>query len=126
MKHKPACEWLEQAEYDLKMATVLFKNKSYIYTIFMSHLAVEKALKGLYAKRLKQNPPKTHDLVYLVRQIELEVEPQQQEFLQMLGTLSVPTRYPETLKKLLAEYKKEETQEVLLQTKGLVKWLKIQ
>jgi hypothetical protein len=61
-----------------------------------------------------------------VRQIELQVEPQKQEFLQMLGTLSVPTRYPETLKKLLAEYKKEETQAVLLQTKGLVKWLKTQ
>uniref|UniRef100_A0A7C4YD27 HEPN domain-containing protein n=1 Tax=candidate division WOR-3 bacterium TaxID=2052148 RepID=A0A7C4YD27_UNCW3 len=38
----------------------------YIYTVFMCHLSVEKALKGLYVKKFKKNPPKKHNLIFFV------------------------------------------------------------
>lgn len=59
-KIKPPKEWFEQAEYDLKTAEAMFKSRRYIHAVFMCHLCIEKALKGLYTKRLSQTPPKTH------------------------------------------------------------------
>ena len=64
-------EWLKQADYDMKTAEVMFDNKRYFYAVFMCHLSIEKALKGLYLERLKEIPPKTHNLVYLVEKIKL-------------------------------------------------------
>ena len=37
-----------------------------MYCVFMCHLAVEKALKGLYFERLRRVPPKSHSLVFLL------------------------------------------------------------
>jgi HEPN domain-containing protein len=63
-KIKPPEEWFKQASYDLKTAGALFKTGRYVYTVFMCHLCIEKALKGLYTRNLLQTPPKTHNLIY--------------------------------------------------------------
>ena len=47
---RSAIEWLKQAEYDLETAEYLFSGGRYLYSVFMCHLAIEKALKGLYEK----------------------------------------------------------------------------
>ncbi len=47
----------------------MFDNRRYIYAVFMCHLAIEKALKGLYAQKLNEIPPKTHNLIFLVEKI---------------------------------------------------------
>ena len=51
-------EWLKQAEYDLETAEYLFSGGRYLYSVFMCHLAIEKALKGLYEKIIGDFPPK--------------------------------------------------------------------
>jgi len=58
-------EWFLQARYDMATADYLLKGRGYIYALFMCHLSVEKALKGLLHRRLGKAPPKTHDLLYL-------------------------------------------------------------
>lgn len=90
----------------------------------MCHLSIEKALKGLYAKKFKKDPPKVHDLIYLVQKIELEVPIPQKDFLKILNELSIPARYPDELTKILKQYDKERTKKVLDQTKELWGWLK--
>lgn len=45
---KDAEEWLRQAEYDLDTADAMYTTGRNFYAIFMCHLAIEKALKGLY------------------------------------------------------------------------------
>lgn len=45
-------EWLRQAEYDMETAEFMLNGGRYFYAVFMCHLAIEKALKGLYQKRL--------------------------------------------------------------------------
>lgn len=123
-KFKLPDEWFKQAEYDLETAVAMFETKRYIYTVFMCHLSIEKALKGLYAKEFKEDPPKVHDLIYLTKKIKLTLPYEHQEFLKILNELSVPTRYPDELKKLLKQYKKKETGKILNQTKEVFKWLK--
>jgi HEPN domain-containing protein len=45
----------------------------YFYAVFMCHLAVEKALKGLYQEHLGETPPKTHNRLYLLNRIGLSL-----------------------------------------------------
>lgn len=123
-KFKPSEEWFAQADYDLGSAEAMFNSGRYIYTIFMCHLSIEKILKGLFAKKFEKDPPKIHDLIYLLKKIELELPCRHQDFLKTLNEVSVPTRYPDELEKLLKEYRQEEAQKLLNQTKELLLWLK--
>ena len=48
------------------------------------------------------------------------------EFLFMLNKISVPTRYPDDLRKLFKAYTSERTELILKQTKELQTWIKQQ
>lgn len=87
-------EWLKQAAYDMKTAEAMFNSKTYIYAVFMCHLALEKALKGLFTRILNEVPPKTHNLVYLVEKTQLELPEKLYDFIFTRNGLSIPTRYP--------------------------------
>ncbi|MBE0524651.1 MAG: HEPN domain-containing protein [Methanosarcinales archaeon] len=50
-------EWLQQAEYDIETADYLYEGERYFYAVFMCHLSIEKALKGLYVKKFSKTPP---------------------------------------------------------------------
>lgn len=123
-KIKYSQEWIKQAEYDLETAKIMLKNRRYIYCVFMSHLSIEKALKSLYVKKYAKNPPKIHSLVYFVEKIHLDLPSQTKEFLEGLDEISVPTRYPEALEKLLREYNKAKTEVIFNKSKEVFKWLK--
>jgi len=92
----------------------------------MCHLSLEKALKGLLIKKTGEYPSKSHSLVYFVEKIGLQLSDDQLEFLFTLNKISVPTRYPEDLNKLLSSFTKARTESVLTQSKELQKWIKQQ
>lgn len=121
---KPPEEWFKQAEYDLETSEAMFLVGRYIYTVFMCHLSIEKALKGLYAKKFQKDPPKIHNLNYLAEKIELDISQDFQDFIDKLNNLSVPTRYPDELDRLLKDYKQDATKAVLGNSKGLLLCLK--
>jgi len=117
-------EWFKQSEYDFETAKAMLTSGRYIYAVFMCHLCIEKALKGLYARRHKKDPPKIHNLNYLCEKIGIKLTKEFQDFIDRLNNLSVPTRYPDELAKLLKDYKKDLTKKVLKQTKDLLLCLK--
>lgn len=121
---KRAQEWLRQSSYDMKTAEAMFKSKRYIYAVFMCHLSIEKVLKGLYTQNLEDAPPKSHNLIFLIEKIQLELPEDIYDFVFMLNGLSVPTRYPDDLQNLLKVYSKAKTREVLDRAKEVLKWLK--
>ncbi|MBE0638943.1 MAG: HEPN domain-containing protein [Bacteroidales bacterium] len=43
-------EWFFQSDYDLETAEDMFESGRMVYCIFMCHLSLEKALKGLFMK----------------------------------------------------------------------------
>jgi len=48
-------EWILQTEYDMETADIMFNTGRYFYAVFMCHLAIEKALKGIFLlKRSKE------------------------------------------------------------------------
>jgi HEPN domain-containing protein len=119
-------EWYFQSDYDLETAVDMFKSGRAVYCIFMCHLSLEKALKGLLIKRTGEFPSKSHSLIYFVDKLELELNDSFYEFLFMLNKISVPTRYPDDLRKLFAAYTKERTESILNQTKEVQLWIKQQ
>ncbi len=62
-------EWLRQADYDMDTADYMFAGARYFYAVFMCHLSIEKATKGLFRKQLGREPPRVHNLIYLLKQI---------------------------------------------------------
>jgi HEPN domain-containing protein len=117
-------EWIKQAEYDLKTAGAMFAAKRYIYVIFMCHLAIEKAIKGIYAQATQTLPPKTHNLLALIEKSSLDVPGDLYDFIYRLNGVSIPTRYPEDIGKLKKDYNKKNTQAILEMSEVTLKWLK--
>ena len=117
-------EWFKQAEYDMKTAEGMFETGRFIYVVFMCHLSIEKALKGIYTQGLNTLPPKTHNLVLLVEKTKLGLPDDLYDFMFKLNGVSVPTRYPEDIAKLKKEYSRKKTELLLKQSKELLRWLK--
>lgn len=117
-------EWFKQAKYDIETAEAMFKMGRYIYTVFMCHLSLEKALKGLYTQELNNIPPKIHNLVYLIEKIKFSLPNNLKKFITELNRVSIPTRYPEELKLLLKEYNKQNVIDILENTMEVLKCLK--
>jgi len=117
-------EWFRQAEYDISTAEYLFNGEKCFYAVFMSHLAIEKALKGLYIKNRKEVPPKTHNLLYIIELIDLTLPENMYDFVFTLNRVSVITRYPDSLERMQTEFDRENTKEILEKSMELLKWLK--
>jgi HEPN domain-containing protein len=117
-------EWLRQAQYDMETADYLFDGERYFYAVFMCHLSIEKALKGLYVKRFNKTPPKTHNLIYLIEFINIDIPENHYDVIFTLNRISVPARYPNNLQTILKEFNKSKTIEVIEQSKEVLKWLK--
>ena len=90
----------------------------------MCHLSIEKILKGLYTKKFKEIPPKTHNLIYLIEKINFEMSESLYDFIFSLNRVSVPTRYPDDLKRILKDYNEEITKGILAKSKEVLEWLK--
>lgn len=124
-KQKFVLEWVAQADYDFETSRSLFKTGRYIYCVFMCHLALEKLLKGLYHQHIQKFPPKTHNLLYLLKaQQQIVLTKLQLDFLSRLDEASIPTRYPEDLSKAIKSYPKSKAQSILRNTQELMICLK--
>jgi len=58
-------EWYFQSDYDLETAFDMLKSGRTVYCIFMCHLSLEKALKGLLIKKTGEFPTRSHSLIFL-------------------------------------------------------------
>ena len=123
---KASEEWFRQADYDMQTARVMFSAGRNFYAVFMAHLSIEKALKGLYLDRLAKVPPKTHSLLFLCEKAGVDLPDRLSEHAMMLNRASVLTRYPEELAALEREFSQARTREILDTSKEMLEWLKTQ
>jgi HEPN domain-containing protein len=119
-------EWFLQADYDMDTAQYMFDGGRYFYCIFMCHLSIEKALKGLYRAKLMSDPPKVHDLLFLANRVQLAPPAEVKDLLYELDGLSVPTRYPDELKKMALTYNQRSTEPMLARARKALQWLRAQ
>jgi len=116
-------EWFFQSDYDLETAQYMLQSGRHVYCIFMCHLSLEKALKGLFTKRLSKIPPKIHDLIYFVEKTALEPKESHKDFLIWLTTMGIVTCYPEDLRKMIKQFSLKQTKAIYEQTKELKQWI---
>jgi len=123
---KDSQEWLRQADYDMDTANFMFSGGRYFYVVFMCHLSIEKALKGLYQERLKEMPPKVHNLVYLLNKMEVRPPEAIGKFFIKLNEAQVVTRYPDGVEKLLRDYTQTVTKDIITKSAEALEWIKRQ
>lgn len=124
MDSKYSQEWAKQAQYDFETAQAMLKAGRHIYCVFMCHLAIEKALKGVVYKVSQQPPPKIHSLIQLSKKAQLVIPEEIGKFLVNLDQASIATRYPEEIDEIRAVYTKEKVEEILLKTGEALQWAK--
>lgn len=121
--NKTATEWFKQSDYDFGTAEAMFQSRRYIYAVFMCHLCIEKALKGIIANR-DGLPPRSHDLVFLLEVAALDNNEAYADFVEALNEVSVPTRYPDELDRLVASYPRKRAAGIIVQTREVLTWFK--
>jgi HEPN domain-containing protein len=119
-------EWLKQADYDMETADAMYSSGRYLYSVFMCHLSIEKALKGLFHYTLNEVPPKTHNLLYLLNKIEQKPKTEMEKFITRLNTASIATRYPDDLTKIQNEFTEEIAKDIINNSKDILIWVKSQ
>ena len=119
-------EWLRQADYDMDTAEYMLSGGRYFYAVFMCHLSIEKALKGLYQDRLSVMPPKTHNLIYLLNKADVKPPESVGRFVVKLNEASVATRYPEDIDKLGKDYTETIVRDMTAKSREVLEWIKAQ
>jgi len=123
---RPPEQWLRQADYDMDTADYMFEGGRYFYAVFMCHLSIEKALKGLYQKKLSQEPPRVHNLIYLLNKIGIKPAEPIGRFIVKLNEASVATRYPEEIGKLQKDFTRRIVKDILSKGRETLEWIKKQ
>jgi HEPN domain-containing protein len=118
--------WFSSAENDLKAADSMFENEHFNYCLFIGHLVLEKALKGVYVKKLELIPPKTHNLVYLADKINLNISEGQKKFLFEANAFNIETRYSDYKSDFYKRCTKEFAEENFSKIKEMYQWIKEQ
>lgn len=112
------------SEYDLQTAEHMLETGRFVYVIFMCHLTIEKMLKAVAAETTDKAPPKTHNLIYLLKLGDITFPEDFFEFITKINNASIVTRYPEDFQKLIEAYPEDISREFLKKTKEITGWLK--
>jgi len=84
--------WLQALE-DLRTAEILLETERYYASIFFAQQAAEKALKALHISLKEELSPRTHNLLELVRKLDISREDLVDAALDLTPEYVV-TRYP--------------------------------
>jgi HEPN domain-containing protein len=85
--------WIEQAERDLRAAEHLLRGDFPAHATVLAHLAVEKALKGVFRGHTGESPPVTHNLRHLARRLDLTWNRDRRSALDNLSDVSILALY---------------------------------
>ena len=118
--------WLDIAEYDLETAEAMLETGRYLYVGFMCHQVIEKILKAHYQLMKGKMPPKTHNVLFLLKETALfdSLSDQQKAFMEMLLPMNIETRYPEVKDRLFKSLDREKCIIILHETGEMHAWIK--
>ena len=119
--------WLDLANEDISVAQVLLNGGKLLYSGFMCHLAVEKALKAII-ENSGETPQKTHNLIRLAELggILVSMSGEQTELLDILNPLHIEARYPAYKQEIENVLSTEQCTTLIQQAKEMIQWIEQQ
>jgi HEPN domain-containing protein len=117
-------EWFLQSDYDFQTAKIMRRNGRNFYAVFMCHMAMEKALKAVFFKLKSEVPPKTHNLLWFLKNSGLQAPEAVGGFISKLSEANTATRYPDELEDLVSLYNDTVTDDIIKKTGEALTWIK--
>ena len=112
--------WIESAEKDWNVSSILFKQKQYLYSLFFAHLSLEKICKALWIKNNEGNyPPKIHNLNKILSQASISLNEEDDALAADINKFHIEGRYPDFISDINKICNKKYTQEYLEKIKTL-------
>jgi HEPN domain-containing protein len=116
--------WLTEATESLQVAEHLTEKGDYSYALFFGHLAIEKALKAIYAAKLRQHAPPIHNLLRLAKAAGIEPNEAQTEALITITAFNIEARYPDFKRSFRQKCTAAYTAYQMATIKELFRWLR--
>ncbi|NOY69051.1 MAG: HEPN domain-containing protein [Deltaproteobacteria bacterium] len=117
--------WLDSADNDLDAAKSLFLSKKYDWCLFIGHLVLEKILKAFYVLNNENKiPPKTHNLLKIVRAADVSLSKEQIIFLDEVNDFNLEVRYPEYKREFYKICTREFAEKYFQKIEEFASWLK--
>jgi HEPN domain-containing protein len=118
-------KWLALVTEDLSVAEDLFKTGHWLYTGFMCHQVVEKALKCYWCVCRDDDPPYLHDHKKIAQGCGLYTRMSQEQlnFLGRIKPMYIEARYREVKDAVASTLNHDVTAAILEQTKQMHAWI---
>lgn len=117
--------WASEAKDSLQVAEHLFEKKDYSYALFFGHLAVEKIIKAVLVKNAGQQVPRSHNLLRLAQEAQIEMTEEQKRTLIRITAFNLESRYPDYKKEFRKKCTLQFTETELGKIKEVFAWLKL-
>ena len=88
--------------------------------LFLAHLAVEKVLKAVVCRKIRDIAPRSHNLVRLAELAGIDVTARRKKVLAGINEFNIEGRYPETLNPAPTA---GEARAAMSQTRETIEWL---
>ena len=115
--------WIDRAQYDLDTARAMLASGRYLYVLFCSQQAVEKALKALIVQKTDELPPRVHNLPRLAEVAGVELSQERLRFVGQLSAYYIQSRYPEEIEATGSTLTQELAEEVLDGAEQTISWI---
>jgi len=117
--------WLKTSDFDYEAAQILFQGAKFPHALFYLHLSVEKMLKAFYIKARADHPPKTHNLVLIIREAGLELSEEKLEIMLEINGFNQEARYPDEKMAFYKKCTREFAADYLEKGREIRSWLRL-
>ena len=117
-------DWFSTAQHEIDTATVLVEEGRAFNGLLSCHDCVERMLKGLYVMRKKSHPPRTSNLLWLMK--TLSIEPGEDHVILILDLMTFRrgSSWPDEIKALRKTVRIAAAEKYLEKTEDLIHWIK--
>jgi HEPN domain-containing protein len=116
--------WIETSDEDFKTMLSLFDSKSYVWSLFLGHISIEKLLKAYYISKNKKHAPFTYNLYRLAELNELELTDEYSDWLDKITSFHLNARYEDYKREFYSLCTVDFTKDWIEKIKTIRSWIK--
>jgi HEPN domain-containing protein len=116
--------WEDGSKLDfLSAKDILEKTERFSHAAFFLHLSVEKILKAKYVKSRNKQAPLSHNLLFIAKEAQITLTPEQEKMLSKVNEFNLESRYPDDIAELQKKMSKSYVLNYFGQVENFLKWI---